>query len=121
MAIEERLPFAYRTYTATLADISTAGSAYCAAAGRGKLVAIIVTIANAITVANSALSTEINGVAVTGGTGTMAFTGSGIGTSVTIRPTALNDVNEGDLLELITDGGSTTTAVTAVTFVVREF
>lgn len=121
MAISERIPFAYRTYTATLADISTASSAYCAAAGRGKLVSVHATIANAITVADANLSLEINGTAVTGGTGVVAFTGSGVGTTVEIVPTALNDVEAGDLMEVITDGGSTTTAVTAVTFVVREF
>lgn len=114
--------FRFRTYVVTMADVSTASSAFVAIAFRGKVVGGYLTIANAITTADSALTGKINGTAITGFTGTAAFTGSAAGTVFTMAtPTAANVVAAGDNVELITDGASSTTAIGTWTLLVMEF
>lgn len=119
--------FKDRLYTVTMADISAASSAFIPVAFRGKIVGGYVTIANAITTADSALTVKIgpagaSGTAVTSMTATAAFTGSGNGTVFTFAaPTAANIVAAGDNIECITDGASSTTAIATWVIMVREF
>jgi hypothetical protein len=119
--------FRYRTYVVTMADISAPSSAFVAAAFRGKIIGGYVTIQNAITGSDSALTVKIgpagaSGTAVTGMTGTAAVSGSAAGTVFTMAtPTGANVIAAGDNIECITDGASSTTAIATWTIVVQEF
>lgn len=95
--------------TAYMADVSTAGSAFAISPIRGKVIEVGSVIYNAITTADSAASTKIAGTAITGGTWTIAFSGSAAGNVNSAVPTAANTCNEGDNIEFITDGASSTT------------
>lgn len=120
------LPFVKKIHhyilNGTMTDISTASSIFIPVPFRGRLVMGWVSIANAITTADSLLTGKINGTAITGFTGTAAFTGSAAGTVFTmVAPTALNDVINGDVIELITDGASSTAAVAQWTLTIRSY
>lgn len=104
--------------TTRLADVSTPSSAFVAAPIAGTVSAIYSVLGGAISSGDAALSTEINGVAITGGTWTVAQSGSAAGDRDSATPTAANTVAAGDTLEVITDGGSTDTATLDVTFVI---
>lgn len=122
MALPKVKKFNHYILNVTMADISTASSVFVPVPFRGKVVGGSAAIQNAITVADSALSAKINGTAITGFTGTAAFTGSAAGTVFTMAdPTAANVVNDGDVIELITDGASTTTAITTWSIVIQAF
>lgn len=110
--------------TVDLADVSTASSAYVVSPIAGKVVKIVSALNAAITVADSALTTAIQPAAgggftaITGGSWTVAYSGSAIGDSDTATPTAANTVAVGSTLRVTTDGGSTTTAALTVTFLI---
>lgn len=106
--------------TTKLADVSTAGSAYVGVPDGGEVIKIITVLHGAITIANATLTPKINGTAITGGALTIAFTGSAAGTVTTSLPTGANTVQEGDALEIATNGGSTGTQPIDVTFVIRR-
>lgn len=127
MALPVKSNFRDRTYVVTMADISAASSAFIAVAFRGKIVGGFVTIQNAITGADSALTVKIgpagaSGTAVTGMTATATNSGSAAGSVYTFAdPTGANIVAAGDNIECITDGASSTTAIATWTIIVREF
>ena len=106
--------------TAKITDISTAGSTFVAVPDGGKIIKILTSIKNAITTADAALTFEIGGTAVTGGAITVTQSGSAAGDVDTAEPTAANVVNEGDAIEMITDGSSATACECIVTFVIRR-
>ena len=106
--------------TAKITDISTAGSTFVAIPDGGKIVKIFTSIKNAITTADAALTFEIGGTAVTGGAITVTQSGSAAGDVDTATPTAANRVEEGEAIEMITDGGSSTACECVVTFVIRR-
>lgn len=97
---------------AYLADLSTAGSAFTVSPIRGKIVEMGSVIYNAITTADNAITTEIAGTAITGGSWTVAYTSSAAGDVDSAVPTAANFVNEGQNIEFITSGASDTTCPT---------
>ena len=103
------------TLNVSIPDISTAGSYFVANPIAGKIYKAYVTIDNAITVADSVVSFEILGVAVTGGNIACAFTGSAAGTVFNSTPSGLNTVAAGGSIEVITDGASTTACRADVT------
>jgi hypothetical protein len=122
MALPKVGRFNTRVYTVTMADVSTASSAFVPVAFRCKVVRAYLAIANAITTADSALTAKITGTAITGMTGTAAFTSSAAGTVFTMADSAAaNIANDGDVIELISDGASSTTAIGTWTVVVHEF
>jgi len=106
--------------TAKIADISTASSTFVPVPDDGRIIKIFTSIKNAITTADAALSFEIGGTAVTGGDITVTQSGSAAGDVDTAEPTAENSVNEGQAIEMITDGGSSTACECVVTFVIRR-
>ena len=106
--------------TAEIEDISTASSTFVAVPDGGKIVKILTSIKNAITTADAALTFEIGGTAVTGGAITVTQSGSAAGDVDTATPTAANRVEEGEAIEMITDGGSSTACECVVTFVIRR-
>ena len=106
--------------TAKVTDISTAGSTFVAVPDGGRIVKIISTIKNAITTADAALSFEIGGTAVTNGGITVAYDGSAAGDVDSSTPSAANRVEEGEAIEIISDGGSSTACECVITFVIRR-
>lgn len=121
MALPVPRPISEAYVSAYLADLSTASSTFTVAPCRGRIVRAFSVIHAAITVADAIWTMEINGVAVTGVSVTVATASSAPGDVDTGNPTAANTVNEGDTIEFITDGGSTTTApVTFVAVIERD-
>lgn len=102
---------------ATIADVSTASSIYIPAPFAGTITKIYTALQGAIAGADSIISTTINGVAVTGGNITVAFTGSAAGDIDSSTPSAANTFTEGQVIRVITDGGSTNAVALTVTLV----
>lgn len=108
--------------TCTMADVSTASSAFIPIPFRCRVVRAYLAIQNAITGSDSALTAKISGTAITGMTGTAAVSGSGNGTVFTLADsTGANIANDGDVLELISDGASSTTAIGTWAVVLHRF
>jgi len=95
--------------TGRIADISTAGQVYLVSPVAGKVTSIRSVIAGAIATADATLTGKIGGTAITGGTITVANSGSAAGdTDVTGTISGNNTVAVGDNIEVETDGASTT-------------
>jgi len=103
-----------------LTDVSAPSSVSVAVPDDGNIIKIISVLGGAITGADSAVITKINGTTVTGGGFTVAYSGSAAGDIDTAEPTALNSVKEGDYITITSDGGSTTTQPITVTLVIRR-
>lgn len=88
-------------------DVSSAGQAYIKSPVAGRITAIETILGGAITSADAGLTAKIGGTGITGGTITVANSGSGAGVEDSATPTALNVLSVGSLLELETDGAST--------------
>jgi hypothetical protein len=110
MALPVNRPFNVIRVFAYMADASTAGSTFTVSPCRGKIVKMGSILHAAITTADDAITTEINGTAVTGGAWTIATASSAPGDVDTAVPTAANLVNTDDAIEFINDGASDTTA-----------
>lgn len=106
--------------TVKMDDVSTAGSVYVVAPDGGKIIKIQSVIDGAIATANAAITTEINGTAVTGGAITIGYDSSAAGDVDSAEPTAANSVEEGDVIEIITDGASTNTVAATFTVIIRR-
>ncbi len=111
MALPVNRPISEAPASAYMADISTASSAFTVAPYKGHIVRAYSTIYNAITVADSVWTMKINGTAITGISVTVANSGSAAGDVDTGNPTAVSTtyVNEGDTIEFVSDGASSTT------------
>lgn len=104
----------------SIPDISTADNLMLTVPDGGEIIKIMSVIENAITVGDATLTSKINGTAVTGGTITIATAGSAAWDQDSCAPTAANVVNEGDVIEIETDGGSTTACQASIVVVVRR-
>jgi hypothetical protein len=122
MALPENRPLSEAAVSCYMADLSTPGSAFVVAPFRGTIKRAHSVIYNAITVANSVWTMEINNVAVTGVSVTVTQSGSAAGDVDSGTPTSLatSRVNEGDRIEFVSDGGSTTTCPTMFTAVIER-
>lgn len=107
------------TLNVTIPDISTAGSVFVACPIAGVISKVYVTIFGAITVADAIVTGKINGVAIGGLSITCAFTGSAAGTVFNGTPSSANTLTAGQAVEILTDGGSTTTVSAQVTILVN--
>lgn len=104
------LPLSRTCMAETFADISAASTIYFAAPYTGYLESIQLTLFNAITTADSIVTVKVDNVTV-GTALTIAFTGSAKGT--TFRREFQNiPVKLGSIVEVISDGASSTTAIT---------
>lgn len=101
--------------TTTITDVSTPGSYWVVSPIAGIITNIYSVLHTPITVADAHLTFEINGVLVTNGGITIAFTGAAAGDVDTSSPTANRTVAAGQAIEVITDGASTTASVVEVT------
>lgn len=107
-----------------ITDVSTASSAYCNAPVAGTVTAIYSALGGAIATANDAITTAIQPfagggfVAITGGSWTVAFSGSAAGDADSATPSAANTVAAGDTLRVTTDGASDNAVALDVCFVI---
>src|SRR5574343_2006219 len=106
MALTSNRPLNIVRVSAYMADVSTASSAFAVAPCRGKIVNMGSVIYNAITGADSAVTSKISGTAITGGSWTITQSGSAAGDVDTAVPTAAFNVVEDDNIEFISDGAS---------------
>ena len=120
MALYQNRPLSESAITVTMADLSTASSVFVASPWRGTITRYYSAIANAITTANAGVTMEINGTLVTGSELTVTQSGSAAGDVDSALPTGANYVNEGDTIEIITDGASNTTTITTFTIVIER-
>ena len=120
MALPENVPLNETVIWGHMADVSAASSTFAYVPVRGKVIKVGSVLGGAITSADSALTTEINGTAVTGGSFTVAYTSSAAGDVDSAVPTAANAVNVGDAFEWVTDGASSTTATLHCFAIIRH-
>jgi hypothetical protein len=109
MALPKNRPLNVIRVHAYAADISAASSAFVVSPARGKIIKMGSVIYNAITGADSAVTSKIAGTSITGGAWTITQSGSAAGDVDSAIPTAANYVNEDDNIEFISDGASSTT------------
>jgi hypothetical protein len=111
------LPLSRTCMSETFADISTASTIYFSAPYDGYLESVQLTLLNAITGADAIVTVEVDTVAK-GTAITVANAGSAAGS--TFRREYQNvPVKRGSLIEVISDGASSTTAITPCTITFR--
>jgi hypothetical protein len=120
MAFPSTPTLADKYLTVYMADVSTASSAFVAIPSACQLLKIVSALGVAITGADAVLTVEVNGTAVTGNTWTITQSGSAPGDLDTYEPASPTDLVEGDVLEIISDGASSTTAPMIFTVYLRE-
>jgi hypothetical protein len=120
MALPEYHPLNEVVVWAHLADVSTPSSAFAVAPVRGKIIKLGSVIYNAITVADSAVTSKIAGTAITGGSWTISQSGAVAGDVDTALPTAANTVVEDQVIEFISDGASSTVCPAMFFAVIRK-
>mgnify|MGYP001241380763 FL=1 len=104
--------------TSAIPDVSTASSTFVCVPDGGRIIKII-THNKATTTGTAAITFEIDGVACTSAAISHVATSSA-GKQYEVEPSALNDVNEGSALEVITNGGSTNASKMEITYVIRR-
>ena len=97
-------------------DISTARSAWLVCPLAGDIQKIWSVIDGAITSVDCVFTFEICGTAVTGGTLTIAYSGSGAGTIDSATPSGANTLTAGQAIEIISNGASSGTRSATLTF-----
>ena len=105
-------PVSYDNVQGQFADISAASTVWLNAPSAGYLRSVQITLVNAITTADSIVTFKVDNVAV-GTALTIAFTGSAKGTAF-IREFQNVPVKKGSLIEVISDGASSTTCIAPV-------
>jgi hypothetical protein len=119
MALPENRPLTEKTVFAHMTDVSTASSAFAVAPFRGKIMKMGSVISVAISGADSLITSKIAGTAITGGNWTIANSGAAAGDVDTAIPTGANNVNEGQNIEFISDGASSTASPTTFFATIR--
>jgi len=99
-------------------DISTAQSVYLLTPISGTVRSIHVVLHGAITTANSIVDARINGIAVVGSSMTVTFSGSAAGQAFSSFPTGANALLTNGVIEVRTDGASSTAMMASVFVVV---
>lgn len=104
----------YLTYS--IPDLNAAASYWMVIPVAGAIVKIWSAIDSALATADNVLTFEIAGVAVTNGTVTITQAGSAAGDVDSATPTAANTLTEGQALEIISNGGTSSTTRCTLTF-----
>lgn len=99
-------------------DISTIQSVFMLTPISGTVRSIHVVLHGAITTANSIVDARINGIAVVGSSITVTFSGSAAGQVFSAYPTGSNTLLTNGVIEVHTDGGSSTVTMASVFVVV---
>jgi hypothetical protein len=105
-----------------MTDLSTESTTYAVATHRGRVVRAFSIIANPITGADAHWQMKVRGSNV-GDEVTVTQNGSAAGDVDSVEFSALgsgNYVSEGDLIEFVSDGDSSTACVTRFTAVIRR-
>jgi hypothetical protein len=111
------LPLSRTCLADTFSDLSTAATLYFCAPYDGYLDSVQVTLNNAITTADNAITVEVDDVAK-GTALTVAFTGSAAGS--TFRQEYQNvPVKRGSKIDIINSGASDTTCIAPITVTFR--
>lgn len=114
---------------ATLADVSTASTIAATSSVSGRISKITAVLGGTLTVANSALTFDIDGVAIGGSAITVAFAASTLGTAFTVSPTgaitaanglATSYVVPGSVITATTDGASTSAAALYIVYEITQ-
>lgn len=108
-------PLHWVPFVVKFTDVSAPGSEWVHPNMSGRIKALSSVLHGAITGADSVITVEIGGVAVTGATLTIANASSAAGDVDTAVPSALNTFTADQPLEVITSGASSTTAALTVT------
>lgn len=113
-------PLSEAAVTVDMTDISTPATVLIASPFRGCIKRISVIIAAAITVANSNITFTVNGTTVANVTLVAVASGSAPGSvfSVDVPYQLTSQVQEGDAIGIVNDGGSTTTSRATFTVVI---
>ena len=106
--------------TGTIDDVSTAFTLRIACPDSGRVIKIITVLGGAISGADAGISAKINGTAMTGGTITVAYSGSAAGDVDTCEPTGANNVEQDGYIEIVTDGASTGAHSLHYTIIIRR-
>ena len=106
--------------TENIVDISSAGSYWVVSPYAGTIEKIYTVIDGIIITVDAGLTFEIGGTAVTGGTITIAHSGSAAGVVDSSTPSALNVVAAGGAIEIVVDGASTNTVRAVVVLVMQR-
>lgn len=101
--------------TVKMTDISTAGDVFIPMPVAGTVSKLYSVIDGAIINANAVITPSIDGIDITNGVITIAFSGSDAGIVDSSTPTADNVVTAGTFIRLETDGGSTNTVAAVFT------
>ena len=111
MALPENRPLDRVWVSSYMADVSTASSSFAVSPVRGYVKKIRGVGYVQVTGSDSTVTAEINGTAVTG-ISIVIDTDATVGTDVEDVPTsnATSFVNPGDVLEIVSDGASSTTS-----------
>ena len=105
------------TFSAVIADVSTAETVYIPMPYAGTVSKIITVLEGAITVADATITAK-NSAASSMGTITVAYTSSAAGDVDTLAPGSNNTVTDDDYITVETNGGSTTARKLWVTVIV---
>jgi len=98
-----------RLLVATMADVSTASTQAVTSRVAGVITKITVVLGGAITLANSTMTFDIGGTAITGSGFNVNYTDSALGVAFTSSPTGARTVVAGSIITA-TSGGESTTA-----------
>ncbi len=114
MALNTIKPVSRVYVWAHLADSSAPSSAFTVAPCKGVIKRAGSTIYNAITAADTNITTKINATLITGLVWIIPTSGSAAGSQAVATPTsrALSTVQENDTIAFISDGGASTTCPT---------
>ncbi len=104
--------------TSHIPSVSTASSTFVVVPDGCRIVKIFAHN-KAATTGTAAISFEIDGVACTSAAISHVASGSA-GKQYEVEPTSLNNVNEGSVIEAITNGGSTNASKMELTYVIRR-
>lgn len=99
-----------------IVDISTAASSWLVSPIAGTIDKVWSVIDGTIATANAVITFELGGTAITGGTITVAYSGSAAGDVDTCTPTALNTVAADGAIEVVNAGASTNTVICNLIF-----
>lgn len=110
----------YRSLTAEIEDISTAGQIYVVSPYKGKVVKVYSVINGAIANVDAILTVKDKG-GNSMGTITVAYSGSAAGDVDSLTPTANNALCAGDTVEIETNGGSTNAVKCVITVRIKLY
>ena len=115
----ETVSFNKLALTMYFPDIGTAASRHVVCPFDGVITDIWTVIDATIAGANTVFTFKINGVTITDGTITIAYSGSQAGDVDTCQPSALNVLTAGEAIRASSDGGTSSTNVGAtITFLI---